>query len=129
MKKTILTVDDSQDSLEFIETILENENRVIITAQNGEQCLIKAQEKKPDLIILDVQMPKKDGFATFSELKRNPSLKDIPIIILTGIDSQLNMKFSKDDMKKFYGISPDYYLEKPINPKELATIVNKIFSS
>jgi response regulator RpfG family c-di-GMP phosphodiesterase len=65
-KKIILAVDDEQYNLEFIKSIFEDDFEVI-TAKDGEEGLQKAHEKKPDIIILDVQMPQKDGFTTFME--------------------------------------------------------------
>lgn len=73
-------------------------------------------------------MPKKDGFATFKELKEDPNLKEIPVIMLTGIGEKLGMKFSGEEMEKFYGDKPENYLEKPIDPKKLSNIVTKILS-
>jgi CheY-like chemotaxis protein len=127
-KKRILAVDDEQDNLEFIKSILEDETKEVITANDGEEGLQKAKEENPDLIILDVQMPKKDGFATFKEIKQDPKLTDIPIIMLTGIGEKLGLRFTEEEMGIFYGAKPEYYAEKPIDPEKLENIVKKILS-
>jgi len=129
MERTvILAVDDEQDNLEFIKSILDDESKKVITASDGEECMQIARKKNPDLIILDIQMPKKDGFTTFKELKEDPNLKEIPVIMLTGIGEKLGMKFTGEEMEKFYSNKPENYLEKPIDPEKLKNIVSKILS-
>ena len=125
--KKILAVDDEQQNLEFIKSIFEDDFTVI-TAADGEEGIKKAFAEKPALIILDVQMPKKDGFTTFSELRKSSETKDIPVVMLTGIGEKRGMHFSKEDMGDFYGSQPEDYVEKLINPKKLYDIVSKLLS-
>jgi len=86
------------------------------------------QSEEPDIIILDVQMPQKDGFTTFMELKKSKTTKNIPVIMLTGIGEKRGLHFSKEDMGDFYGFQPEEYVEKPINPKKLSEIVSHLLS-
>ena len=122
-RKVILAVDDEQYNLEFISSIVEDENIEVLTAGDGEEGLLKAKENIPDLIILDVQMPKKDGFTTFMELKQDVKTKNIPVVMLTGIGEKRGIHFSKEEMGDFYGTEPNEYVEKPIDPEKLLKII------
>ena len=128
-KKTILAVDDERTSLEFIKSILGSDTVDIITAKDGKEGFVKAKENQPDLIILDVQMPKQDGFVTFWELRKNDATKNIPVIMLTGIRQTLGARFSKEKVGDLVGEEPDYYVEKPIDPEKLQDIVMKVFKA
>lgn len=125
--KVILTIDDEQDSLEFLKSILEDDYE-IHTANDGDVGLEKAKELLPDAIILDVQMPKQDGFVTLWEMKRVESLKKIPVIMLTGVGEKVGKHFSKDEVGELVGDPPDYYVEKPVDPAKLVSILQEIFA-
>jgi DNA-binding response OmpR family regulator len=82
--KKILVVDDEPDALEFLINGLQKNNFNTISALNGEEGFKRAFEEKPDLILLDLVMPNKDGFTMLEELKTNQSTKDIPVIVLSA---------------------------------------------
>ena len=124
--KTVLIVDDEPDAVEFVETALsEIEGVATVSANDGLSGLEKAKEAKPDLIILDVQMPGKNGFDVFMDLRNEPSMKDTPVIMLTGIADKVGIRFSGSDMGDFMGREPDAYIEKPVDPVELQKAVSK----
>ena len=125
-RKKILVVDDENDCLEFVKSILEPEDFDIITAMNGQEGVEKTVSEQPHLVILDVQMPVRDGFQAFSDIKRCEATKDIPVIMLTGIRDKIGIGFSVDEMQKFMGTQPDEYLEKPVDPEKLKEIVKKV---
>lgn len=83
--KVILLVDDDLTLREMYEERLKTEGFDIIQASNGEEALAKARESKPNIILLDVMMPKINGFDVLKEIKSDPELKDIPVIILTAL--------------------------------------------
>ncbi len=83
--KTILLVDDDLTLREMYEERMKAEGFNIIQATNGEEALKKAAESKPDIILLDIMMPKVNGFDVLKELKSNPELKEIPVIVLTAL--------------------------------------------
>src|SRR5512135_1119383 len=85
MAKKILVVDDEQHMRIFMTTLLETSGFKPITAEDGKQGLELAREKKPSAIILDVMMPKESGFAMYRELKKDSELKNIPVIIVSGL--------------------------------------------
>ena len=124
--KKVLAVDDNNDILEFISAVLEDIEVELVTASNGEEGVMKAKQEKPDLILLDVEMPIMDGFTVFKELKTFNDTKDIPVIILTGVEEKTGFQFSKEEMGVFYGSEPNFYLDKPINPEKLLKHVKKL---
>lgn len=124
--KRALVIDDEQDCVFYVEAILKKEGFSTITAANGEEGLEKARKEKPDLIILDVQMPKMDGFEVFDNLCKDSSTKGIPVIMVTGIREKVGIDFNVKDMEKLYGARPHGYIEKPVVPRKLIKMVKDI---
>ena len=85
MPKTVLVVDDDDNTRRFLTVALEENGYEAITAADGDEGYKKVQEMKPDLILLDVMMPKKTGFSLFKQIRRKEEFKDIPVIMLTGV--------------------------------------------
>lgn len=84
-EKTVLLVDDDLTLREMYEERMKAEGFNILQATNGEEALKKAKEAKPDVILLDIMMPKVNGFDVLKELKANAELKNIPVIVLTAL--------------------------------------------
>jgi CheY-like chemotaxis protein len=125
MSKRVLAIDDELDTLTFYSEVLEDYNFTPITAVDGLEGLRKAREEKPDLIILDIMMPKKDGTKTYRELKSDPDLKRIPIIIITGISEEVDYK--KLLARPSTGnIAPEGHLVKPITAEILIKEIRKV---
>jgi DNA-binding response OmpR family regulator len=118
--KKILAVDDHVHIVRLIQVNLERDFHVI-TASDGEEGMELARKEHPDLILLDVVMPRKDGFAMLTELKADPELCSIPVIMLT-------VKAQNQDIK--YGLheGAEYYLPKPFHPNELHALVKRVLS-
>ncbi len=85
MTKKILIVDDDRDFAEILKTKLERAGLAVETASNGAEGLEKVKKSPPDLLILDVMMPEKNGFEVCKELKSNPQFEELPIIMLTAV--------------------------------------------
>jgi len=118
-KYKILVVDDEPDILEFIGYNLSKENYEVISAQDGISAIKMAKEHKPDLIILDIMMPKLDGIETCKHLRNIPEFKDTLIVFLTALgDEQSEIKG--------LNIGADDYIVKPIKPKLLISRVNAL---
>ncbi len=128
-KTRILLVDDEQDSIDFVTAVLEGEDVEFLTAHDGEAGMKMARAEKPDLIILDVQMPKKDGFTVFAELRHDEDLRNIPVIMLTGISEKTGVGFSESIMGDLIGHTPDGYVEKPVEPAVLQATVNEVLAA
>jgi len=126
MAKKVLIVDDEPDAVDFTKEVVEGEGHNVITASDGSKGLAAMRRENPDLVILDVQMPDMDGFEVFQEMKKDESLKPIPVIMLTGIREKVGIGFSADEMKSFMGERPHDYIEKPIDPAKLKQALNKI---
>ncbi len=125
MSKKVLTVDDDPDISIFVKTVLEENGYTPLVARNGEAGLAIAREESPDLIILDVLMPKQSGIRMYRELKSDDALKNIPVIILSGIAKRTFLR-SQEALTEFGDESipePDVYIEKPVEPLELAETV------
>ena len=127
-RKKILIVDDEMDVRIYVRTLFETSGYAPVVARNGKEGLEKAKELSPDLIILDVMMPEAGGVAMYRELKTDQELKDIPVIMLTGIGEKsfshylkmLNLKV-KDPIPQ-----PDAHMEKPLDHEKLLELAKKI---
>jgi CheY-like chemotaxis protein len=127
VQKRILIVDDEPDAVEFVKAMLSEINGVTtMSAGDGDAGLATAKQAKPDLIILDVQMPRKDGFTVFAELKADPDTKAIPVIMLTGVTRKTGISFSAADMGEMLGAKPSAYIEKPVDPDRLQKTVKTV---
>jgi CheY-like chemotaxis protein len=126
MAKKILIVDDEPDAVDFAKEVLESEGHTVVTASDGTKGLAAMRREKPDLVVLDVQMPDMDGFEVFQEMKKDEAQKAMPVVMLTGIKEKVGIGFSADEMKDYMGARPSDYIEKPIDPAKLKEAVNKI---
>ena len=128
MSKKVLVVDDDPDVRMFNVTVVEENGYVPIEAANGEEGLKKLKEEKPDLVLLDVLMPKQSGIRLYRELKTDRALKNIKVVLLSGIAKRTFLR-SQKALTEFGGAEvpePEVYLEKPVEPEELAEVLNKM---
>jgi DNA-binding response OmpR family regulator len=121
MPKKILIVDDDPDLVEAVTMILESKKYDVAAAYGGLEGLEKAKTEKPDLIVLDVMMPDKDGYAVCKEMKADPKLSKIPILLLTAVVSKIPTTHYTQQMGM--ETEADDYMDKPVEPAEL---VNRI---
>ncbi|MGI6296463.1 MAG: response regulator transcription factor [Armatimonadota bacterium] len=122
MPKKILAVDDEKHIVRLVQVNLERAGYQVVTANDGKEALQKVAEENPDLVVLDVMMPYMDGFEVLQNLRRNPSTRDIPVVMLTA-------KAQDADVFKGWQSGVDCYLTKPFNPMELLSFVKRIFDS
>ncbi|HEV7499111.1 MAG TPA: response regulator [Vicinamibacteria bacterium] len=115
-KKKILVVDDSRTALFMVTTILRKERYELVTACDGEQALEMAATERPDLILMDVIMPRKTGFEACRELKRREDTKGIPVILVTT-------RGEGENVEAGFQSGCNDYVTKPINALELITKV------
>ncbi|MCK5243539.1 response regulator [bacterium] len=121
MKKTIVVVDDEEDILGLIEKILSSNSYSVLLAKNGKELFELLSRIKPDLIVLDVMMPGKDGYAICGHLKQKLETKDIPIMMLTVLADSSHVEKGKK-------MGAAAYLTKPFEPRELERQIKKILS-
>ncbi|OGP84343.1 MAG: histidine kinase [Deltaproteobacteria bacterium RBG_16_58_17] len=126
MTKRILVVDDDPDLVEAISMILKSKHYEVIVAYGGVEGLEKTKTEKPDLIVLDVMMPDKDGYTVCKELKADPVLCEIPVLLLTAVVSHISTTRFSHQMGM--ETEADDYMDKPVEPVELAKRVEALFS-
>jgi two-component system alkaline phosphatase synthesis response regulator PhoP len=119
----ILLVDDDEDFIESTKLVLESKPYQIIVASNGDEGLRKAREEKPDLILLDVIMPVKDGFTAAEQLKKDPQLSKIPTLMLTAFATK--GRETQIPVSKGFALETEDYIDKPVSPQELLARVEK----
>ena len=144
MPKRVLVVDDDENTRRFLTVALEENGYETVTAEDGDDGLKKVQESPPDLILLDVMMPKKTGFTLFKQLRKTEEYKDIPVIMLTGVAEALEedeeraegdtMESPFDSLRDTLSkaitkmreeglVKPEVFIDKPIDPEDLIEAV------
>jgi two-component system alkaline phosphatase synthesis response regulator PhoP/two-component system response regulator VicR len=122
MAKKILVVDDERHIVRLVEVNLSRAGYDVATAYDGVEALEKVEEEHPDMIVLDVMMPRMDGFEVLKRLQADADTQDIPVIMLTA-------KAQDADIFRGWSSGVSSYLTKPFNPRELLTFVERIFQS
>jgi CheY-like chemotaxis protein len=117
-QKTILVVDDEPDLRQYLRTLLEDAGFTVVTAEDGQVAIEKIREHPPDLISLDLVMPRKSGHRLLFELKRDKQLARIPVLVLTAhARTDLGKPDLEDLLQNRILSGPGTYLEKPVQPK------------
>jgi DNA-binding response OmpR family regulator len=126
MQRKILVVDDDPDILEAISMILESQGYGVVTARDGVEGLANLKAEKPDLMILDLLMPKMDGFAVCKELQdpRWAKYRDMPILILTSVREEASRR--RYELETGLELDVDDYVEKPVSPDTLLERVGRL---
>jgi len=122
MEKKILVVDDEQDNVTLITSRLNAHQYQTISALDGESCIKKAIQEKPDLIMLDIVMPGLSGFEVARQLKKDERTKNIPIIMLTALAQE-------KDLSEGLEAGAVCFISKPFNPVDLITEVEQALGS
>jgi len=122
----ILVVDDDPDMRETLQMILESGGYTVVMAEDGEQCLVKLKEEQPDLLILDLLMPRMDGFEVCKALKdpRYARYARMPIIILSSVQEGVSQR--RYELETGVQLDVDDYVEKPIESSVLLERVGKL---
>jgi DNA-binding response OmpR family regulator len=117
-ERKVLVVDDEENIIQILEFSIAAEGYEVVTASNGEEAIEKARKEQPNLIILDIMMPKVDGYEACRVIKSNPLTKKIPVILLTAkgreIDKRLGFEVGAAD-----------YIVKPFSPSKLIEKINE----
>jgi len=139
MAKKVLIIDDDENIVRFLSVALEEEGYEPLGALNGKEGLEKIESEKPDLIILDVMMPKRTGFVLFKQLRKSEEFKDVPVMMVTAVAESLQEQDEKKEgtfdspfdelreslrgaIKKMRDegiVKPNMFLDKPIDPEEV----------
>ena len=129
-RKKILVLDDEPNVVAYLETLLQDNGFDTVSAANGREGMEKARSEKPDLITLDISMPEESGVRFFRELKEDPDLSGIPVIIVTGVTGYGG---KPEDFQKFISTRknippPEGFVAKPIDRDELLKGVTSLLS-
>ena len=146
MAKKVLVIDDDENTVKFLSLALQENGYEPLKAYNGKEGLEVIRSENPDLILLDVMMPKKTGFTLFQQLRRDEQYKDLPVIMLTGVaevleglDAQSDdtherpydnlreaMRAKIDQMKGAGDNKPNVFIDKPIDPEVVIEKVKEL---
>lgn len=123
VNKKVLVVDDEEDVRNYLIAALEDAGFDVDSASDGFEAMEKVNKSKPDMISLDLVMPKHSGSRFYFDLQKDPELKKIPVLIVTG---HARDELGKADFENMTMQGPGVYLEKPVNPKKYVATVCKL---
>ena len=149
MAKQVLVIDDDQNTVKYLTVLLSEHGYNPASASDGKEGLEKIKQAKPDLVVLDVMMPKKTGFTLFKQLKRDDQYKDIPVLMLTGVSGVLeemethteetfehpydslreSLKKVVREMRDEGLVKPEMFVDKPIDAEAFVTRVQQLIGS
>ncbi len=146
MAKQVLVVDDDQNTVKYLSVVLSENGYDPVSACDGKEGLEQVKKVKPDLMVLDVMMPKKTGFSLFKQLKKDEQFKDIPVLMLTGVAGILeeqeqhkdetsekpydslreSLKKAIREMRDEGLIKPEMFVDKPVDPEAFIAKVKQL---
>ena len=149
MAKKVLVIDDDKNTVQFLSVALEENGYEAVSANDGKEGLTMVESERPDLIILDVMMPKRTGFVLFRQLRKHEEHKTIPVIMLTAVADSLSELDNKKDetfeapydrlkealrkgiqeMRDEGLVKPEMYVDKPIDPDDLIAKVRELIGN
>jgi CheY-like chemotaxis protein len=150
MPKQVLIVDDDRNAVKFLSAVLSEHGYEPVAAYDGAEGLEKVKQDEPDLIVLDVMMPKKSGFVLFKQLKKEEPYKDIPVLMITGVSGLLDELESRgkedtferpydslrealrktiQDMREEGLVRPEMFVDKPVEPEVFIAKVKELIGS
>jgi CheY-like chemotaxis protein len=124
-KRSALIIDDEPDARSYLSTVLIDHGWTARTAESANKGLDLARQEPPDVVLLDVMMPERGGLSTLIALRKDPQLKSVPVVLVTGIQGDLTVDFDAF-LARFKAYHPDAYLEKPVTPDELLATLDKV---
>ncbi len=149
MAKRVLVVDDDEALVKYLSVLLGDHGYEPISAYDGKEGMEKTRQARPDLIVLDVMMPKRSGLVVFNDLKRDEHCKDIPILMLTGVGSVIEeleshkeetfekpyaplretLKKKIQEMRQEGADMPEVFVDKPVQPDDFIAKVQQLIGS
>ncbi len=120
--KKVLVIDDEEDVVTYLSTLLEDNGYTVLTAYDGEEALQKVRSEKPDAVTLDITMPEKSGVKFYREVKESEEYKDIPVIIVTGVSDY----FERFITSRKQVPPPEGYIQKPVDKQGMLDTLKKV---
>jgi CheY-like chemotaxis protein len=143
----ILIVDDSDEIIAYFTEVLEEHGYAYSVARDGKAAIESMRENRPDLVLLDVMMPRKSGIAVFNKMRQDPELEKVPVVIVTGASRATGVEMTtgesdpkktyEDDLAREFGVqireqlqnlSPQGFLEKPVEPEQLISKIRSLIN-
>jgi DNA-binding response OmpR family regulator len=118
----VLVADDDEDILVLVRTVLERAGYEVVAARNGAEAVAFAQERRPDLAVLDVSMPELDGLEVLRRLRADASTSDVPVLLLSA-------RVQEDDVARGFATGANAYVQKPFSPRELSDRVSELLGA
>jgi len=119
-KKKVLVVDDEENVRHLVRSILGKDN-IVLGAKDGQAAVDMARSQEPDFILMDIMMPNMDGYTACHIIKNNPVTKTIPVVMLTALGQELNVKLGQE-------MGADGYITKPFSSQVLVDTVNRFLA-
>jgi two-component system alkaline phosphatase synthesis response regulator PhoP len=149
MAKRVLLVDDDRNAVKFLSALLSDNGYDPVCAYDGSEGLAQVEQSTPDLIVLDVMMPKKTGFVLFTQLKEDERYREIPILMLSGVSGVLQeledhkeeaferpydslreaLKKKIREMREVGAVRPEMFVDKPVEPDSFIAKVKQLIGS
>jgi CheY-like chemotaxis protein len=127
-QKKVLIVDDEPNVVTYLQTLLEDAGFVTVTAEDGSEGLAKARSERPDIITLDINMPKTSGLRMYRELREDPDIANIAVVVVTAVTGYGD---SPEEFRKFLSTrphlaEPEGFVAKPIDAEEFVELVKNV---
>ena len=116
-RKKILITDDEENIRLLVSSML-GKDYIVLGASDGKEAVDMARSQKPDLILMDIMMPKMDGYTACNKIKKDPITRAIPVVMLTAVDHELNVKLSQE-------MGANGYITKPFNSRDLMKTIGQ----
>jgi DNA-binding response OmpR family regulator len=149
MSKRVMIIDDDENAVKFLSVVLSEGGYDTLAAYDGKSALAMLENERPDLIILDVMMPKKTGFSVFKSLKKSDELKGIPVLMLTGVAASLedmdaeagdtfarpydslreSLRKTIQEMRESGDVRPEMFVDKPVDPDAFLAKVRELIGT
>jgi CheY-like chemotaxis protein len=126
LKRNILIVDDERDVLTYLKTFLEDQGFRVSCAQDVPSALEKMAEERPDLICLDIMMPVKSGIFLYEHLRQEESLREIPVIIISGMSIESMANFLQEREGSGTSLKPYRFLNKPVDLNQFLAVIQEV---
>jgi len=124
-ERSAVIIDDEPDATTYLEAVLTDRGWKVRTANTADEGLALAREERPDAVLLDMMMPERGGLSVMVELRKDPELSSVPIVIVSGIQETLTADF-RSFLSRFKYRQPDAFLDKPVDPDELVATLDRL---
>ena len=121
----VFIIDDDDDNLDYLSEMITRAGHETQTFSDGAEALDKMKEETPDMVFLDIQMPRMNGFQVLKKMRDSENLTSIPVIMLSAIGAVTGNEYDPDKIQSQYGVRPDAFISKPIKPDNIQEQLTK----